>query len=83
MSTTITTSSNPDVAYMKYTDAKISYTLPIDEGVLADYDENGAVVGVEIIHASKATNLNWSALYALANRKTMGTARKPTPKMQK
>lgn len=83
MSTKINIDPESGAAYMKTSDAPISYTLPIDDGILADYDKNGGVVGIEVIYASKSKNLNWSALHSLAAKKSKGTAKKSVSKMSK
>jgi len=41
-----------DVMYIKFSDAKITNTVEVDEGVLIDYGKNGEIVGIEIINAS-------------------------------
>ena len=63
-----------DAAYMYFNDSKVSYTLPIGTGIIADYDENGLVVGIEVLFVSKQPSLNWSALQAEALRLTKGPA---------
>lgn len=35
--------------YIRMSNSRISYTLQIEDGVFADYDEGGGVVGVELI----------------------------------
>ncbi|WP_223518586.1 DUF2283 domain-containing protein [Pseudomonas sp. GL-B-19] len=83
MTTQITNNPDSNSAYMKFSKEKVAYTLPIDEGVLADYDKDGGVVGIEVIFLSQWKNLNWSEFHAKAMQKTKGGAKKPTPKMSK
>lgn len=83
MTPQITNNPDSNSAYMKFSEEKVAYTQPIEEGVLADYDRNGVVVGIEVIFLSQWKNLNWSELQAKAMQKTKGSAQKPVPKMSK
>ena len=42
-----------DALYIRWTDAKIVESDEISEGVILDYDDDGNVVGVEVLNASQ------------------------------
>jgi uncharacterized protein YuzE len=79
----ITRDTEADAGYMRVSDGKVCYTSPIDTGILADYDENGGVVGIEVLFISKQRSLDWAALLAKAQTLTGGRETKPTPRMSK
>lgn len=83
MSNQETRDPKADAAYMRFNNSKVRYTLPIGTGIMADYDENGGVVGIEVLFVSKQPSLDWNALQAKAQRSTKGRATKPTPRMSK
>jgi uncharacterized protein YuzE len=45
--------SKVDALYIRWTDANISESDEISEGVILDYDSDGNVVGVELLNASQ------------------------------
>ncbi len=47
-----------DAAYLEISDAEVEATRQIEPGVMADYDAQGHIVGIEILSISKR------ALYA-------------------
>jgi uncharacterized protein YuzE len=47
---------NADAAYIQLTDAEITYSDEIANGIVFDYDEYDKVVGIEILHLSKRGN---------------------------
>ena len=42
-----------DALYIKFSDGEIADSEEISEGVIIDYDQNGRVIGVEILNFSK------------------------------
>jgi len=46
-------SKNVDALYIKLREAKITDSVDIEEGVTVDVDENGHIVGLEILDASE------------------------------
>ncbi|HKZ56657.1 MAG TPA: DUF2283 domain-containing protein, partial [Thermodesulfovibrionales bacterium] len=51
-------SKNVDALYIKFKEAKIADSTDIEEGVTVDLDENGHIVGIEIIDASEKFQLS-------------------------
>jgi uncharacterized protein YuzE len=49
--TTVTVTVTPDlnVGYFRLTDSPVAVTRDIGDGILVDYDEAGAVIGVETL----------------------------------
>jgi uncharacterized protein YuzE len=45
-----------DTAYFEISSAEIETTKEIEPGIIADYDVNGHIVGIEILAASKCSN---------------------------
>jgi len=45
-----------DAAYFEITSAEIEITKEIEPGIIADYDANGHIVGIEILAVSKRGN---------------------------
>ncbi len=53
-------SKEVDALYIKFKDAKIVDSEDIDEGITVDLDEQGRIVGIEILDANeKIDKLNW------------------------
>ena len=50
-------SKEADALYMKFNDKEITDTDEISEDMILDYDENGNVIAVEILNASKKGNI--------------------------
>jgi uncharacterized protein YuzE len=50
-------SKNVDALYIRLREVKISDSLDIEEGVTADLDENGHIVGLEILDASEKMDI--------------------------
>jgi len=42
-----------DVLYLKFSEDEITDTLEVDGGVLIDYGDQGQMIGIEIIDASR------------------------------
>jgi uncharacterized protein YuzE len=42
-----------DAAYLEISDAEVETTRKIESGVMADYDAQGHIVGIEILSISK------------------------------
>ena len=50
-------SKEADALYMKFNDKEIADTDEISEDMILDYDENGNVIAIEILNASKKGNM--------------------------
>jgi len=46
-----------DAAYLEISDMEIKTTREIEPGIIADYDDEGHVVGIEVLSISKRTAL--------------------------
>ncbi len=42
-----------DAAYLEISGLDVESSKEIQPGIIADYDENGQIVGIEILHVSK------------------------------
>ena len=51
-------SKNVDALYIKLREAKITDSVDIEEGVTVDVDENGHIVGLEILDASEKMDIS-------------------------
>ncbi len=51
-------SKNIDALYIRLRDAGIADSIDIEEGVTADLDEHGHIVGLEILDASEKLNIS-------------------------
>ena len=51
-------SKDVDALYIKLRKAKIADSMDIEEGVTVDLDENGHIVGIEILDASEKLELS-------------------------
>ena len=51
-------SKSVDALYIKLRDAKVVDSTDIEEGVTVDLDENGHIVGLEILDASEKLNIS-------------------------
>ena len=51
-------SKNIDALYIKLREARITDSIDIEEGVTADLDENGHIVGLEILDASEKLDVS-------------------------
>lgn len=47
-----------DALYIRLREAKIGDSVDIEQGVTADLDENGHIVGIEILDASEKMNIS-------------------------
>jgi uncharacterized protein YuzE len=80
MSNTETRDLKADAAYMRFNSGKVRYTLPVDTGILADYDESGRVVGIEVLFVSNKSSVDWDALLTKATGLSQGSISKPVPR---
>ncbi len=46
-----------DAAYLELTDAEVEQSKEIESGIIMDYDAEGQIVGIEILHVSKRNRL--------------------------
>jgi uncharacterized protein YuzE len=44
-----------DAAYLEISSAEITATRPLEPGIIADYDADGNIVGIEVLSISKRT----------------------------
>jgi uncharacterized protein YuzE len=51
-------SKDVDALYVKFREVKIADSMDIEEGVTIDLDENGHIVGIEILDASEKLELS-------------------------
>ena len=51
-------SKDVDALYIKFREAKITDSIDIEEGVTVDMDENGHIVGLEILDASEKLDIS-------------------------
>jgi uncharacterized protein YuzE len=51
-------SKNVDALYIRLRNAEIADSIDIEEGVTADLDEQGHIVGLEILDASEKLNIS-------------------------
>jgi len=51
-------SKSVDALYIRLREAKIADSRDIEEGVTVDIDENGHIVGIEILDASEKMNIS-------------------------
>jgi uncharacterized protein YuzE len=51
-------SKDVDALYIRLREARISDSMDIEEGVTVDLDENGHIVGIEILDASEKIGLS-------------------------
>jgi len=53
-------SYNPeyDVMYMEFSGGKVDDTIEVEPNVLIDYGDNGEIIGIEILNASKIMTAN-------------------------
>ena len=52
-----------DIVYLRFTDAEIVESDEEKPGIIIDYDENGSVVGIEFLEASKKMKKPGSLVY--------------------
>ena len=60
-------SKNIDALYIRLRDAGIADSIDIEEGVTADLDEQGHIVGLEILDASEKLNVSELANITIEN----------------
>jgi uncharacterized protein YuzE len=73
--------SKTNAKYFRITEGKSAYSVEIEAGVIADYDERGAVLGVEVAYGKNLNDPDFGRLVALANRSTKGPRRMPDRKI--
>jgi uncharacterized protein YuzE len=47
-----------DVMYIKFAEGKVADTIEVEANVLIDYGEDGEIMGIEILSASRMTRTN-------------------------
>lgn len=47
-----------DVMYIKFSEGKVADTIEVEANVLIDYGEDGEIMGIEILSASRMTKTN-------------------------
>lgn len=55
-----------DIIYIKLTDAKVAESDEEKLGIILDYDEEGNIVGIEVLNASKKINQPNGVIYEVA-----------------
>ncbi len=55
-----------DIIYIKFSDRKVAESEEDKPGVILDYGENGEIVGIEVLNASKQTNQPNGIIYEVA-----------------
>ena len=48
-----------DAVYFEFSDRKVYKSKELKDGIIADYDKNGLIVGVEILDVSKKKNITF------------------------
>ena len=46
-----------DAAYLELIDGEVARTEQIESGIIGDFDENGRLLGLEILYISKRSSL--------------------------
>ena len=46
-----------DAAYLELIDGEVARTEQIESGIISDFDENGRLLGLEILYISKRSSL--------------------------
>ncbi|QQS55121.1 MAG: DUF2283 domain-containing protein [Candidatus Competibacteraceae bacterium] len=46
-----------DAVYLELTEAEVEESKEIQPGIIMDYDAEGRIVGIEVLHVSKRTQL--------------------------
>ena len=46
-----------DAVYLELTDADVDESKEVQPGIIMDYDAEGRIVGIEVLHVSKRTQL--------------------------
>jgi len=52
-----------DIVYLRFSDAEIAESDEEKPGIIIDYDKDGAVVGIEVLDASKKMQKPGSLVY--------------------
>lgn len=55
-----------DIVYIKLSEGKVSESDEEKSGLILDYDENGNIIGIEILNASKKINQPNGVSYEVA-----------------
>lgn len=55
-----------DVIYIQFSDHKVAESEEDKPGIILDYGENGKIVGIEVLNASKQTNQPNGIIYEVA-----------------
>jgi len=55
-----------DIMYLRFSENKIEESAEEKQGIIIDFDENGKIVAIEILNASKTTESPNSVIYEVA-----------------
>ncbi|HKK81047.1 MAG TPA: DUF2283 domain-containing protein, partial [Prolixibacteraceae bacterium] len=55
-----------DSVYIKLTEGKVAESDEDKKDIILDYDDSGNIIGIEILNASKKTNLPNAVTYEVA-----------------
>ncbi len=55
-----------DIIYIQFSDRKVAESEEDRPGIILDYGENGEIVGIEVLNASKQTNQPNRIIYEVA-----------------
>lgn len=55
-----------DIIYIQFSDHKVTESEEDKPGIILDYGENGEIVGIEVLNASKKTNQPNGIIYEVA-----------------
>ena len=60
-------SKDVDAVYIRFNSSKIDHTDAISDECIIDYDVSGAIVGLEVLDASRHAQLNELIIQAFSN----------------
>jgi uncharacterized protein YuzE len=52
--------SQVDTAYIEFIEGDVERSRQIEPGIIADFDEQGHLMGIEILYVSKRSSINTS-----------------------
>ena len=64
----VTYDHDADALYITLRNAKVATSSDVSEGVVLDFDETGALVGIEVLHASQRMDDPQAIHYALTSK---------------
>lgn len=62
----VTYDKESDIIYIQFSDHKVTESEEDKPGIILDYGENGEIVGIEVLNASKKTNQPNGIIYEVA-----------------